>query len=153
MRIAFTAVVMLCAMAGPSAVAQDHASHHATTTPATASARRWATEAPVRRGMAEIRAAVDALEHDAHGQPGPGQAATLAARVEAQVAYLVANCKLEPQADAALHAIIARLLQGAAAIKADPTDMEAVATMRQALQDYPRQFDDPGWAAEGAQEP
>lgn len=154
MRFAFTAVVLLCATAGPPAVAQDHASHHATTTtPATASARRWATDAPLRSGMAEIRAAVAALEHDEHGQPGPEQASALAARVETRVAYLVANCKLEPQADAALHAIIARLLQGAAALKADPTDRVAVATLRQALQDYPRQFDDPGWAADGAEAP
>lgn len=153
MRTTFPAIaVLLCAMLAPSALpaaAQDHAGHHPT--PAKHPARpprgqRWATDAPLRKGMAEIRVAVDALRHYEHGHMGPAQAATLATAIETQVAYLVANCRLEPQADAALHAIIAKLLQGAAALKADPKDLAAVATLRQALQDYPRQFDDPGWA-------
>lgn len=154
MRFALPATaVLLCALLAPAALpaaAQDHAGHHApppTATPAKpAPGKRWATDAPLRKGMAEIRAAVDALRHDEHGHLGPAQATTLATTVETQVAYLVANCKLEPQADAALHGIIARLLQGAAALKANPHDTAALATLRQALQDYPRQFDDPGWA-------
>ena len=154
MRTAFPATaVMLCALLAPAVlpvVAQDHASHHAPPAAATADkptpGQRWATDAPLRKGMAEIRAAVDALRHYEHGHLGPAQATTLATTVETQVAYLVANCKLEPQADAALHGIIARLLQGAAALKANPQDTAALATLRQALQDYPRQFDDPGWA-------
>lgn len=144
--------VLLCAMLAPAvlpAAAQDHAGHHAPTPAATparpAAGKRWATDAPLRQGMAQIRAAVDALRHYEHGQPGPAQAVALATTVESQVAYLVANCKLEPQADAALHVIIARLMQGAAALKANPHDTAALATLRQALQDYPRQFDDPGW--------
>ena len=152
MRTTIQAIAaLLCAMLAPSALpvaAQDHAGHHPT--PARNPARetpgqRWATDAPLRRGMAEIRAAVDALRHYEHGHLGPAQAATLATAIETQVAYLVANCRLEPQADAALHAIIARLLQGAAALKVDPQDTAALATLRQALQEYPRQFDDPGW--------
>lgn len=150
MRISLPVVaVLVCAMAAPMALpaaAQDHAGHHATPPPQPEAGQRWATDAPLRKGMAEIRAAVGALQHYEHGHIGPEQATTLATRVEGQVAYLVANCRLEPQADAALHAIIAKLLQGAAALKADPKDLAAVATLRQALQDYPRQFDDPGWA-------
>ena len=152
MRISLPVVgVLLCAMAASPAlpaVAQEHAAHHASPPAANAPqpghGQRWASDATLRKGMAEIRAAVGAV-HDPHGHIEPEQAATLATRVEAQVAYLVANCKLEPQADAALHAIIARLLQGAAALKTDPTNPGAVATLRQALQDYPHQFDDPGW--------
>lgn len=148
MRISSRVVVaLLCALAAPSvlpAAAQDHVAHHATP-PTTAPAKRWASDAPLRKGMAEIRAAVDALGHYEHGHIGPEQAATLATRVETQVAYLIANCTLEPQADAALHAIIARLLRGAAALKAAPQDRAAVATLRQALQDYAQHFDDPGW--------
>jgi hypothetical protein len=152
MRTSMTVVGALCAMAASSAlpsVAQDHAAHHATPPAATATrpdhGQRWGSDAALRKGMEEIRAAVGALQHYQHGHIGPEQAATLATRVEAQVAYLVANCTLEPQADAALHAIIAKLLQGAAALKTDPRNLDAIATLRQALQDYPRQFDDPGW--------
>ena len=153
MRISLPAIsVLLCAMAAPPALpaaAQDHAAHHATPPAATAArpgqGQRWASDAALRKGMAEIRAAVGALQHYRQGRIGPEQAATLATSVEAQVAYLIANCTLEPQADATLHAIIAKLLQGAAALKANPHDTAAIATLQQALQDYPRQFDDPGW--------
>lgn len=156
--------VLLCALTAPSALlaaaqaqaAQAHTAHdHAApqaATPAPATIQRWATDAPLRKGMAEIRRAVDALRHFEHNHMGPDQALTLATRVEDQVGYLVANCKLEPQADAALHAIIARLLQGAAALKANPRDTAAIATMRQALQDYPRQFDDSSWAVDEPEE-
>ena len=170
MRSSFAiAAVLSCALAAPPALAasaQDHAGHHATTPAQPGAGRpgahrpdpgradpgqRWATDAPLRKGMTEIRTAVDALRHFEHGHIGPEQAATLATRIEGQVAYLVANCTLEPQADAALHAIIAKLLQGAAALKADPDDRTAVATLRRALQDYPRQFDDPGWTTAEAE--
>ena len=160
MRTVFPATaVLLCAMLAPAmppAAAQEHAGHHATTPAATLvttmPGKHWATDAPLRKGMAEIRTAVDALRHYEHGHLAPAQAATLATTVQTQVDYLVANCKLEPQADAALHAIIAKLLQGTAALKADPTNPGAIATLRQALQDYPRQFDDPGWTTAEAEE-
>lgn len=156
MRISFPFVaVLLGAMAATPvlpAAAQAHAGHHATTPAQPGTGKRWATDAPLRKGMAEIRIAVGALQPGEGRHIGPEQAAALATRVEGQVAYLVANCKLEPQADAALHAIIARLLQGAAALKADPSDLGARATLRQALQDYPRQFDDPGWTTSEPEE-
>ena len=147
-------VALLCALAASPvlpAAAQDHATHHATP-PTTTPAKRWTSDAPLRKGMAEIRAAVDALEHDEHGHIGPEQAATLATAIENQVAYLVANCTLEPQADAVLHAIIGRLLRGTAALKADPQDKAGVAMLRQALQDYAQHFDDPGWTNTEAEE-
>lgn len=155
MKIRLLSVAALvCAIAAPShamAAPQDHA-HHAALPPAAAPAQRWATDAPLRQGMADIRAAVAALQHYEHGHLGAQQAVTLATQVEGHVAYLVANCKLEPQADAALHGIIAQLMQGSSALKANPKDMAAIATMRQALQDYPRQFDDPGWNLDEAEE-
>lgn len=124
--------------------AQDHA-HHATTAPAPAPAKRWATDAPLRKGMGDIRVAVQALAHHEMGHMGTEQALAQASTIEQSIGYLVANCKLDPQADAALHGIIAGLAQGTAALKADPKDMAAIATLRTALRDYPRLFDDPGW--------
>jgi hypothetical protein len=141
--------MLLCAMvASPTlpAATQAHAGHHPTTPAQPGAGKRWPADAPLRTGMAEIRRAIDALPDDGNRPIGSEQAATLATQVERQVAYLVANCKLEPQADAALHAILARLLQGTAALKSDPNDRAALAMLRQALQEYPRQFDDPGWA-------
>src|SRR3546814_11665123 len=48
------------------------------------------------------------------------QATALASEIEQSVNYLFANCRLEPAADAALHGLLAQLLQGAAALRRDP---------------------------------
>ncbi len=145
--IAVVPLLLLAAMTAPPARAQDGHQHHApaATGAQAVPARRWDTDVPLRAGMGQIRVAVDELQHYERGHMGPEQAVALANRIEGQVAYLVANCKLEPQADAALHVIIAELSAGAQALKADPTDTGVIASMRRALQHYPRQFNDPGW--------
>lgn len=105
------------------------------------SGQRWASDAPLRKGMGEIRAAVEALEHHEHGHLNAEQALAAVAIVERSIGDIVANCKLEPDADAALHGILARLARGTSALKADPSDVGAVAPMREAVQDYARTFE------------
>ena len=149
MKLAFSIVswpLLLCAaITAPPALAQHSHQHPAPAVAQAAPAQRWATDAPLRTGMAKIRTAVDALQHYERGHMGPEQAVALATQVQQQIAYLVANCKLEPQADAALHVIIAELGAGAQALKDNPADLAAIPPMRQALQHYPRQFNDPTW--------
>lgn len=125
--------------------AHDHAQHAPDAAATPAPAQRWATDAPLRKGMADIRGAVQALGHYEMGHMGPEQALQQVATIEQSIGYLIANCKLDPQADAALHGIIGQLGQGIAALKADPQDLAAIATLRSALQEYPRLFDDPDW--------
>jgi hypothetical protein len=126
-------------------IAQDHAHHPSppAAQPAQAPAQRFATDAPLRAGMAGIRTAVAALGHYEMGHMGPEQAAEQAALIQAHVRDIIANCKLPPDADGALHLIIAPLMQHAAALQADPKKLEAIAPMRAALAEYVRQFDDP----------
>jgi hypothetical protein len=135
---------LLLALAAP-AVAQEHAHHPviATAAPAT-QAQRWKTDASLREGMGRIHEAVDALQHYEHGHMGPDQAVELAAGIERDVGFIVAHCELEPKADAALHPILGAFVQGAQALKAKPTDLSSIPPLRSALQDYARQFDDPG---------
>ena len=149
LAVTITAVplLLLAAMTAPLARAQDGHQHHA---PAAAAAQavpaqRWDTDAPLRTGMAKIRTAVDALQHYERGHMGPEQAVALATQIQEQVAYLIANCKLEPQADAALHVIIAKLSAGAQALKATPANLAAILPMRETLADYARSFDDPNF--------
>jgi len=139
-------------IAAPYASAQDqHAAHaQAHHHPAAADApsvpaKRWAVDAPLRAGMGKIRAAVESLGHHEMGHLDKKQVVTLAAEIDAQVQYLIANCKLDPKADAALHGIIGPLLAGAKALRDHPQEAAPVAMMRAALNDYPRYFDDPDW--------
>lgn len=129
-----------------------HAAHHShdtqgsQATPA-APAQRWAADAPLREGMKRVHAALDALGHYEHGHLSPAQARERAVQVEDAIGYLFANCALAPDADAALHGILAPLLAGAQRLNRDPSDTAAVAAMRDAVAPYPLHFDDPGWAA------
>lgn len=135
------------APSAPVAQAKDgHENHAPTAAPQEIPAQRYATDAPLRKGMAQIRSAVDALGHYERGHMNAEQAVTFATTIQEQVAYLIANCKLDPDADAALHGIIAKLGAGAAALKTDPANLAAIPPMREALVDYERTFDDPALA-------
>lgn len=152
MKSVFTvaaSLLLLAGMAAPPVHAQHAHEHHA---PAAAvvqehPAQRYATDAPLRQGMEKIRVAFDALGDYEHGHMGPEQATALAGQIQEQVAYLIANCKLDPQADAALHGIIAQLSSGAQALKSRPADLTVIPPMREALVDYRNTFDDPGFTS------
>ena len=90
--------------------------------------------------MAGIRDAVTALEHAEHGHLDEGQVVALADKVSRHVREIVANCKLPPDADAALHLIIAPLMQEASKLKANPADLSPAQGMRAALESYDAQF-------------
>lgn len=139
--------LLLLAMCGPALAAQAHA-HHAVAAPSTSTTgTRWKTDAALREGMGRIRREVLGLEHYQHGHIGPQQAVILAGDVERDVGFVVAHCTLAPQADVALHPILAELMQGAQSIKSHPADLSAIPPMQRALQRYPVLFDDPGWQA------
>lgn len=111
--------------------------------------KKWSTDAPLRSGMAAIRAAFDADHPAIHaGRETDAQYAALADRIASQVDAIVASCKLPPQADANLHYVIADLMQGASLMRGeDPqrTRHDGAALVHGALDAYGRYFDDPGW--------
>lgn len=122
--------------AGPSKLSLDHG-------------RRWATDATLRAGMGRIRDFTAAGIEDVHaGKMTPAQYAALAQKVELEVANIVANCKLEPQADAMLHLVIADIGAGTDAMagKAPKVQPEkGLLRVAAAVNDYGRFFDHPGF--------
>lgn len=106
---------------------------------------RWATDEPLRIGMQRLRdAAAPAIAAGPHSLSKEA-ATALAAAVREQVNYLVANCKLEPKADAVLHVLIAELLGGAEALEQDPHADGGLPRIAQALRQYPEYFDHPAF--------
>jgi hypothetical protein len=154
-------VVTLAAAALALATTGVHAQHehehgpdHDTATAAIVNLKldggeKWPTDAPLRKGMAEILAAFEADHPAIHaGKEADAQYDALAGRIEAQVNTIVANCKLPPAADANLHFVIADLLQGAGLMRgADPqrTRHDGAALVHGALRAYGQYFDDPHW--------
>lgn len=132
------------------AAPQHHHEDHATAVANTAAlppppAQRYATDAPLREGMARVRTALDELRHYEMGHMPADMALERVATIEDATRFMFANCKLAPAADAALHGMLVPLLAGAAELKKDPKDIAAVAAMRNAVADFPRYFDYPQW--------
>lgn len=108
--------------------------------------RRWATDAPLRQGMAGIRTEMLGSAKAIHSDRfGPADYDALAARIEAHMARIVAECKLAPEADEQLHLVLARLGDGVDAMKRGEHRGEGAAQVVGALNDYGRHFEHPGW--------
>lgn len=131
-------------------VTDEHVDHAAAVALPTPPTTPWASDAPLREGMRRMHQAIGALEHAEHGHLDASQATAAAQRVQEAANFMFANCKLAPEPDAALHGVLAALLSGAAAIKADPGDTSPVASMREAVALYPRMFEDVTWTADTA---
>lgn len=109
--------------------------------------RRWATDEPLRQGMQRIRDAVAAaLASHVQGGLSTEQANALTTTVQDNINFLIQNCRLEPKADAVLHVFITDLLAGATMVSADPASHAGFEKLANALREYPKYFDHPGWA-------
>jgi hypothetical protein len=132
-----TAIALAAALAlsGPVLAAEEH--HHDGAEGAKLvlnQGKKWQTDAPLRKGMENIRAAM----------AGKAKPAAKAERVNAEVAYIVQNCKLPEDADAQLHLVIAELMAGAEEMKGEHAH-EGAGRVVKALNQYGRFFDHPGW--------
>ena len=105
--------VLLTAPYGASAAQHEH---HADTAPPKLelhAGKKWATDAPLRKGMSAIRTSAAGALAAAHS--GKAKTATyeaVAKEATGQIAYIVKNCKLDPKADAQLHVVVADIMKG-----------------------------------------
>lgn len=134
------------------AVAQDahdaHAAHAArAAVDEPLPARRWTPDAPLSRGMQRVRAATATLEHGAHAHLDDGQVRNIAAELKSSVDMMFAECKLEPEPDAALHPLLARVLVASNTLSESGFDADALAELQAVVARYPLLFDDPAWSA------
>ena len=111
--------------------------------------KKWQTDAPLRQGMDNIRVALAGDLKTIHANKASAkQYEALAARVEGEVAYVVQNCRLDPEADAQLHLVIAEVLGGAEAMQGKEkgvTRRAGAVRVVKALNEYGKHFDHPGW--------
>ncbi len=134
-------------IAAPVHKHNSQADHAAATTLQLNAGKKWETDEPLRKAMASIRQSVDASLHQIHeNRLTPAAYGKLARKVEGEVGNIVGNCKLEPQADAQLHLIVADLLAGseqmAGKIKKAKRQDGAVKVIG-ALENYATYFNDP----------
>lgn len=145
------ALSMSVASAATSFAATKDAGHEhghgaATATLQLNAGKKWDTDAALRQAMGNIRQAIAGALHAIHENRLPAKDyGRLAQTVEREVGQIVANCKLEPQADAQLHLVVAELLAGAEQMagkaKSAKRQNGAVQVIG-ALEKYARFFDD-----------
>lgn len=113
--------------------------------------KKWMTDAPLRQAMTAMRESVAATLPLAHeGKATTAQFDALSQEVNAQVAAIVQNCKLDAKADAQLHTVIADLLSGAEIAEGkQPSKSRAagVVQVAQGLNAYGKYFDHAQWKA------
>jgi hypothetical protein len=143
-----TIIALGLALGAPALAAEPHAhSDIATTVPLQLNnGEKWQTDDALRRGMGEIRSAIaESLPPIHQNAFTPVQYDTLAAHIQAQIDYVVGNCKLPEEEDKQLHLVLEQIIDGVAEMKA-PTgrDQGAVKIVR-ALAQYSEYFDHAGW--------
>jgi hypothetical protein len=153
LAVAAAALAAACtpvAMAAPAAPAAAHAHDGAHDTKLRLDhGRKWATDAPLREGMTRIKGLVAPRMDAAHaGTMGAAEYAALAAKVEVEVGNIVANCKLPPEADAALHVVLSQLAEGTGAMAGRTPGVQprqGFVQVATAVNEYGRYFEHPGW--------
>jgi hypothetical protein len=149
-----TILPLLAALALPLTVLAAEHHHHAGAAPQKLelnAGQKWETDAALRKGMTAIRAAVTGVLSAAHG----GKATTstyesAAKKANAQLAYIVTNCKLAPKADAQLHVVLNDIMSGVETLEGKTPGQQREAGLvatAQALNTYGDHFAHPGWKA------
>jgi len=135
--------------------AADHSHHdHGASAPQSIqlnAGKKWATDDALRRGMGSIRTLAEKALPAAHaGKLTPAGYDALANDVNAQIAFVVENCKLDPKADAQLHIVIGDLTNGVEAMQGKQPGQDramGVVEISRTLNTYGKYFNHPGWKA------
>jgi len=149
--VAATALAACLSTGAQAALAQDHHSHHdkGSAQLTLNNGKKWATDDNLRQSMSRIQDALTAELPAIHsGKASAEQYHALAKKVNEQVEFMVQNCKLDKDADAILHLVLAELIAGADAM-ADQKDSKArrlgAEKIAHALDNYGTYFDHPDW--------
>jgi hypothetical protein len=138
---------VLGSSASAAETGHDHGHAAASAKPLPAG-KRWSTDAPLRESMEQIRHSLEPKLAAIHNDKlAADEYKALAEHADKQVANIVANCKLPPDADAALHGIIAQIGEGTEAMagKSKVSPRDGAARVAKALDEYGRTFDHPRW--------
>ena len=127
-------VVLVGGAALAPAVAAEHHHHPQDANQGTTlhlnQGQKWATDGPLRQGMANIRAAMaDQLQAIHAGRLSRAEYGKLAQALEREVGSIVAACKLPEEADGVLHPVLADLGAGIDAMAQSVADGEHLERM------------------------
>ena len=109
---------------------------------------KWATDESLRQAMGRIRAEMTASQASINdGRMSLQQYQGLAKKMNEQIAFMVQNCKLDKEADAMLHLVLADVIAGADALSGQDMEkaQQGAKKIVHALENYGIYFEHPGW--------
>lgn len=111
--------------------------------------KKLPVDSNLRGGMSRIRDAMAAeMAAISTGAMSEERYRTLARTVNDQVAFVIQNCRLDEEADATLHPILAELVAGAeemSGASGEQSRHHGMERASRALEDYAESFEHPGW--------
>jgi hypothetical protein len=109
---------------------------------------KWPIDASLHKGMSNIKASMEANISPIHYKKFTSkQYQTLAGEIKTHLVYLFENCKLPAAADAQLHVLLFKVMQGSELMSEDVNQRAGAIEIIKALQQYPQYFDDKNWQA------
>lgn len=112
----------------------------------TADGKKWLTDAQLRKSMDAIRIVVQTNLPKVHGfKATDADYAAIAKQIDAEVAVIFQQCKLAPDADAALHEILLPIMDATKTLNEGTIKRFAFVKILKSVNEYGEQFDHPGW--------
>ena len=146
--IVFTLTFIWLTFANHKVIAAEHEHHHEENEAKLSlnEGNKWSIDKSLHIGMSNIKNEIaNNLQNIHHEKFTDEQYAKLATTLDKQLSFLFANCQLPPLADAQLHTLLAKIMQGVDKIKHSNSKKQGAVLIIQALQDYPEYFADPNW--------
>jgi len=109
---------------------------------------KWPIDASLHTGMSKIKNAMEVNISPIHTKQFTSvQYQTLANEIKVQLVYLFENCKLPTKADAQLHILLFKIMQGSEQMHKEGNQRGGAIEIIKSLQQYPQYFDDKNWQA------
>ena len=144
-----TALIIGLGFAGPSHAVEDpaHAGHASGELTLSLNAgNKWQGDENMISGMNAIRASLAPRVSAIHaGNLPAAEYKALATEIQGQADFMVANCKLTPEADEQFHMILGQVLDGVSEMEKGPQPEVGAARIVSALNSYGDYFVHPGW--------
>lgn len=110
--------------------------------------KKWSIDAILHTGMNKIKNAIEANISPIHTKKFTiEQYAALSNEIKIHLVYLFESCNLPAKADAQLHTLLFKVMQGSEQMQSPKNSRAGAIAIIKALQQYPQYFDDKNWQA------
>jgi len=145
-------LVLTGLMSIPSAMASEHkhGNHHKVLQEMMQlnNGAKWPIDGSLHKGMSSIKNSMETNISPIHTKKFTvEQYAALSNEIKIHLVYLFENCKLPAKADAQLHTLLFKVMQGSEQMHKGDNQRGGAIEIIKALQQYPQFFDDKNWQA------